>query len=129
MKRVTAIVGLAVLITAVAGCGSASNRAGSVGRRAPTHLTVVADGPSPARRAWHLSCNPPSGTVPRPTQACAAIAAEPTLITKPRGEIGCLGGVNLSIVGRLNGKPVHTFVGTCLTRDVPLVNKLGLLGP
>ena len=58
---------------------------GSPSSTAPTHLTLRAEGGLVGRshRLFHLSCSPPMGDVPQPAQACAAIAAQPTLITKP----------------------------------------------
>jgi hypothetical protein len=103
--------------------------AGPIDGTARTYLTFRVEGaPGHFLRVFRLSCNPPRGNVPQPVQACAAIAAQPTLLTKPKAAPVCFQDpFFISISGRMNGKPFQTGVGTCWA-GMPLVNVLGL-GP
>lgn len=70
---------------------------------------------------FHLSCHPPGGDLPQPARACAAIAAKPSLITRPK-PFSCWGTWwTFSIIGRLHGRPVHVKVGSCPSRQMALV--------
>ncbi len=108
------------------------------------------------RAIFHLKCDPASGDVADPAKACAAIAAQPTLVTNPQpyppASATCGDGLNTScggepmqacrsvpsklcpatgpdyftITGSVNGKAVHFGGGGVFATDVPLVAKLGL---
>jgi len=134
----------------------------------PANLTVLVVGESfvsghggefpwnGGRALFHLKCDPASGNVADPTKACAAIAAQPSLVTNPtpyppRSSVAGLGGYSggplmqvchshpvklcpangpyyFKITGSVNGKPVHFGGGGLFATDVPLVAKLGLAG-
>jgi hypothetical protein len=131
----------------------------------PANLTVLVVGESfphsgtnfpwdGGRVLFHLKCDPASGNVADPDKACAAIAAQPSLVTNPRpyaprtpfaGLGGSSGGPPMQvchlhpvkfcpangpdyfkITGTVNGKPVHFAGGGIFATNVPLVEKLGL---
>src|SRR4051794_7174659 len=71
-------------------------------------LTVLAVREGGGRALFHLRCDPAAGNVAHPAKACAAIAAQPSLVTNPKPFYD--GGNNVAyftITGSLNGKPVH----------------------
>jgi hypothetical protein len=111
------------------------------------------------RALFHLKCDPASGNVADPAKACAAIAAQPSLVTNPKpyytsGPVTAPGFGSypagppkqvchfhpaklcpaetpwyFKITGSVDGKPVH-FGGVGLWgTQVALVDKLGLAGP
>jgi hypothetical protein len=101
------------------------------------------------RALFHLKCDPTRGDVADPARACAAIAAQPSLITnpKPYSTTGPMSGTTMQVChwhpaklcpangpdyfrisGSLNGKPVHFNGGGIFATDVALVEKLGLAG-
>jgi hypothetical protein len=92
------------------------------------NLTVLAvDGSG--RALFHLRCDPAGGDVAQPAKACAAIAAQPSLVTNPEPFFD--GGSNtayFTITGRLNGKPVHFSGESDWTPQMALISKLGLAG-
>lgn len=95
----------------------------------PAKLTVLAVGEG-GRALFHLSCDPAAGNVAQPAEACAAIAAQPSLVTNPKPFFD--GGSNtayFTITGRLNGKPVHFSGESDWTPQMALIDKLGLAGP
>jgi hypothetical protein len=104
----------------------------------PAKLTVLAVGGGNAlaaregggRALFHLRCDPAAGNVAQPAKACAAIAAQPSLVTNPKPFFD--EGPNTSyftITGRLNGKPVHFSGESSWTPQMALIHKLGLAGP
>jgi hypothetical protein len=96
----------------------------------PAKLTVLAVGENGGRALFHLRCDPAGGDVAQPATACAAIAAQPSLVTNPKPFFD--GGSNTSyftITGRLNGKPVHFSGESDWTPQMALIDKLGLAGP
>jgi len=107
----------------------------------PANLTVlaVADsgalGPKGGRALFHLRCDPAGGNVADPAKACAALAAQPSLVTNPNRSLDWR-PVDLpvyawyfTITGRLNGKPVHFSGGSPWWPQIALIDKLGLAGP
>ena len=108
------------------------------------------------RALFHLKCDPASGDVADPAMACAAIAAQPSLVTNPkpylpgRAVVGFGVGIPVGgplmqvchwhpaklcpangpdyfkITGSVNGRAVHFGGGGIFATDVPLVAKLGL---
>jgi hypothetical protein len=122
-------VGLALVLVVSAtlfGVELRSRGTGSVGSASRTDLTLSAvnDGfvrTRTVRAVFHLRCHPPGGDLPHPASACAAIAAQPSLITRPKPFMCWGGGWTFSIVGRLNGRPVHTKVASCTTEQMALV--------
>jgi hypothetical protein len=113
-------VALALAATLVA-CGSA--------HRAATRLTVFAENDGVGRAIFHLECAPSVGDVPHPARACAALAAQPSLITHPR-PFTCMGGESswwdVTISGRFDGKPLHRSFSTCWTTQAATLGRLGL---
>jgi hypothetical protein len=95
--------------------------AGLVGGASPTNLTLSAVSDFGGRTVFDLTCHPAGGNLPQPARACATVAAQPGLITDPK-PFPCWGnGWVFSIIGRLNGQPVHTRVASCWTRQMALV--------
>jgi len=103
----------------------------------PANLTVLAVaedsgalGPKGGRALFHLRCDPAGGNVAQPAQACAAIAAQPSLVTNPKPfyDFGP-NTVYFTITGRLNGRPVHYSGESSWTPQMALIHKLGLAGP
>jgi hypothetical protein len=119
MKRVA----LAVLVlAALTGCGSGMNLAG-------TKLTLTAINPNVGLAVFHLDCGPTGGNLNDPASACRALGHDPKLVTSPQ-PFTCLGGpsswFDMTISGRLAGKPVHQKFSTCWTPQMATLGKLGL---
>ena len=101
----------------------------------PANLTVLAvgnegmTGQVGQRALFHLRCDPAGGNVAQPARACAAIAAQPSLVTHPK-PVYNFGGDSwyVTITGSLNGKPVHVGVGGDWMTQMALIRKLGLAG-
>jgi len=125
-RRRKRLIGIGLALVLVVGAivlgGELGSRGSSwAGSASRTSLTLSAVNGFGEHIVFHLSCHPPGGDLPRPAGACAAIAAEPSLITKPK-PFACWGNWwTFSIVGRLNGKPVQTKVGSCPARQMALV--------
>lgn len=118
MKRV--LLGMCVL--ALAGCGSSMKLAG-------TKLTLTAVNPNVGQAVFHLDCGPTGGDISDPAAACAALGRDPTLVTSPK-PFNCIGGTtswfDMTISGRLAGKPVREKLATCWTPQMATLKKLGL---
>jgi hypothetical protein len=96
----------------------------------PAQLTVLAVAENGGRAFFHLRCDPAGGNVAAPAEACAAIAAQPSLVTNPKPFFdGGSNGWYFTITGRLNGKPVHFGGQSDWTTQMALIDKLGLAGP
>jgi hypothetical protein len=104
----------------------------------PANLTVLAVaenggalGLKGGRALFHLRCDPAGGNVAQPAKACAAIAAQPSLVTNPKPFYTGFGKDvwYFTISGRLNGKPVHFSGESTWTTQMALIAKLGLAGP
>ena len=123
------IAAVAAVVVAGALLGFALRGLGSV-TPVPANLTVLAVGQNGGRALFHLKCDPASGNVAAPAKACAAIAAQPSIVTHPKPYFDT--GPNtwdFTITGRLNGKPVHFRGESSWTPQMELINKLGLAGP
>jgi len=96
----------------------------------PAKLTVLAVLQNGGRALFHLRCDPAAGNVAQPAQACAAIAAQPSLVTNPKPfyDFGP-NTVYFTITGRFNGRPVHYSGESSWTPQMALIHKLGLAGP
>ena len=122
MKRFALV--LALLVVSAAGCGNDMNLAG-------TKLTLTAVNPNVGQAVFHLDCSPSGGDVPDPSAACTALRRDPRLVTAPQ-PFACFGGptswFDVTIAGRLAGKPVQQRFSTCWTPQMPTLKKLGLAG-
>jgi hypothetical protein len=105
----------------VLGVELSSRDSSSVGGAWRTNLTLTAANGFGGRAVFHLTCHPAGGDLPHPASACAAIAAEPSLITRPK-PFSCWGTWwNFSIIGRMNGRSVDTRISSCPSRQMALV--------
>ena len=102
-------------------------------------LAVVQDsgalGPKGGRALFYLRCDPAGGNVAEPAKACAAIAAQPSLVTDPKTSLNSTPTTGfpppiwyITITGRLNGKPVHFSGEAPWSTQIALIGKLGLAG-
>jgi hypothetical protein len=117
MKRLLVLLAACV----VAGCGGTA--------RPRTTLTIFAENDSVGRALFHLRCAPAGGDLPDTRRACAALATDPSLVTRPRPFI-CFGGTfswwDVRIDGRLRGRTLHRAFSTCWTPQMPTIGRLGL---
>jgi hypothetical protein len=127
-RVLVALVAVAV-VAAGAALGFELRGLGSVST-VPANLTILAVQDNGGRALFHLRCHPAGGNVAHPAQACAAIAAQPSLVTNPKPfyDFGN-NGAFFTITGRLNGKPVHFSGESDWTPQMALIDKLGLAGP
>jgi hypothetical protein len=113
---------LALLVLALAGCGSGMNLAG-------TRLRLTAINPNVGLAVFHLDCGPSGGDVNDPAAACSALGHDPRLVISPQ-PFTCLGGptswFDVTIAGRLAGKPVDRKFSTCWTPQMATLGKLGI---
>jgi hypothetical protein len=121
----TRLLAAALVAVSLAGCGSgATNRS--------TDLTFLAVNPYVGRAAFHLTCSPSGGDLRNPARACAAVAADPQLVTNPK-PFGCIGGLfswwDVTITGRLHGRQVRTHTSTCWTPQMAMIGRLGMGWP
>jgi hypothetical protein len=119
----------AAIVAAAAVLGVELRGLGSV-TPLPARLTVLAVGEEGGRALFHLRCDPAGGNVAQPAEACAAIAAQPSLVTNPKPFFDF--GPNtwyFTITGLLNGKPVRFSGESSWTPQFALIDKLGLAGP
>lgn len=111
----------ALLVCALAGCGGTA--------KPSTELTLVALNPTVGRAAFHLACEPSGGDLGSLARVCAALAADPALVTSPKPFV-CAGGPfswwEITITGRLHGRPVRTHVSTCWTPQMAMIGRLGI---
>ena len=118
----TRLLAAALVAVSLAGCGSrATSRS--------TDLTFLAVNPYVGRAAFHLTCSPSGGDLRNPARACAAVAADPQLVTNPK-PFGCIGGLfswwDVTITGRLHGRQVRTHTSTCWTPQMAMIGRLGI---
>jgi hypothetical protein len=124
----------ALVATAVVAAGAVlSFEFGGLGssvRQVPASLTVLGVGDNGGRALFHLRCDPAGGNVAQPAKACAAIAAQPSLVTNPKPFFdGGNNGWYFKIDGRLNGRTVHFSGESDWTTQSALIDKLGLADP
>src|ERR1041385_4685484 len=113
---------LGVLVLALAaGCSSVPTP--------KTSLTLLAVNTSIGRAVFHLDCAPVGGDVSHAAHACAAIAANPALVTRPKAFV-CAGGTfswwDGTISGRFDGRALRRSFSTCWTPQMATLGKLGL---
>jgi hypothetical protein len=118
------LIGFLVAVS-LAGCGSGSTKPS-------TDLTLLAVNPSVGRAAFHLTCGPAGGDLSHLARACAAVAAQPQLVTRPKPFV-CFGGTfswwDITITGRLRGRRIHTHTSTCWTPQMATIRRLGIGWP
>ena len=106
----------------LAGCGSRAVTPS-------TDLTLLAVNQSVGRAALHLTCRPDGGDLRNPARACAALAAQPELVTSPK-PFTCFGGRfswwDVTITGRLHGRPIRSHTSTCWTPQMAMIDRLGI---
>jgi hypothetical protein len=122
MKRtltLVVLIGAALLVAAVAGCGGTSTK--------KTSLELVADNGSFGSKAvFHLSCDPPGGDISRPARACAALKKNSQALLHPTPFQCLMESWNISISGRFEGRPVNVKTETCWTPQMELIDRLGI---
>jgi hypothetical protein len=137
LRRRWIVLSALVLVAAGAVLGFELQGLGAVAP-VPANLTVLAVaenggalGLKGGRALFHLRCDPAGGNVAQPAKACAAIAAQPSLVTNPKPFYNGFGEDvwYFKISGRLNGKPVHFSGESTWTTQMALIAKLGLAGP
>jgi hypothetical protein len=116
---------VSVLLLALAlptGCGNESAPQG-------TALKIVAVNDQVGRAVFHLRCKPARGDLVDNEGACAALASTPTLVTSPKPFV-CFGGTtswwDITIAGRINRRRLDHRVSTCWTRQMAMIDRLGL---
>ena len=113
-----------VVAALVAGCGGGRSAAA-------TDLTMVAVNSNVGRAVFHIACAPNGGDLPNPARACAALAAAPQLVTKPKPFV-CIGGTtswwDITITGRLNEKSIHRAFSTCWTPQMATLGRFKMGG-
>lgn len=122
MKRtliLVALVGAALLVAILAGCGGRSS--GS------TSLKLVADSGWGSKAVFHLRCDPAGGDIAHPARACAALKKYPNVLLHPTPAWN-YGGNDWDIVisGRFEGRSVNIKTATSWTADMPLIRQLGI---
>jgi hypothetical protein len=133
-RRVLVALVVAAVVAAGAALGFELRGLGSVAP-VPANLTVLAVGENGGRALFHLKCDPASGDVADPAKACAAIAAQPSLVRDPKTSLaspltaGVVYTWYFTITGRLNGKPVHFSGESPWGTQIALIDRLGLAGP
>jgi hypothetical protein len=135
-RRVLVALLAAAVVAAGAVVGFELRGLGAPATPVPANLTVLAVaqdgvplGPHGGRAVFHLRCDPAGGNVANPAKACAAIAAQPSLVTRPQPfyDFGN-NSWHFTISGRLNGKPVHFSGESDWSPQMALIAKLGLAG-
>lgn len=117
-----ALLGLAIL-GLVSGCGasgpaspdapSAQPAPASSTAAAADELVITVQDGAGSTQTWRLSCNPPGGTHPDPTAACAALSANgaKALPAVPKGKMCSQlygGPQTATITGTWQGRPVRS---------------------
>jgi hypothetical protein len=127
-RRVLVALLAVAVVAAGAAIGFELRGLGSV-KTVPANLAILAVQDNGGRALFHLRCDPAGGNVAQPARACAAIAAQPSLVTNPKPfyDFGN-NGAFFRITGRLNGKPVHFSGESDWTPQMALIAKLGLAG-
>jgi len=112
-----ALVGAALLVAAVSGCGGHPAK--------KTSLELVADGFG-SKAVFHLRCNPVGGDIAHPARACAALETHPNALLHPKPFICGFGSWRIAISGHFNGQPVNVKTDTCWTPQMELIDRLGI---
>jgi hypothetical protein len=113
---------LLVAVSPIFGCGTRTTTPS-------TELAILAVNPTVGRALFHLRCEPAHGDLPNAASACAALASQPSLVTKPKPFV-CYGGTtswwDVTISGRLDGHPIRRAFSTCWTPQMATIHRLGL---
>jgi len=126
-RRLLVTVVVLVLATGAAGLGIELSSRGPA-RAVPANLVITANRFGHSAE-WHLSCVPAKGDVPDPAAACAAIAAQPSVVTYPHAVYyGCDAALpwTFTISGRVDNRQVlRTLSISCWNET--FITKLGLI--
>src|SRR5438552_18624320 len=115
MTATTKALTTSLLVPAVllaSGCFGATSTPGATTLR----IAFGPDDGSPGLVVFHLSCNPPGGTVPDASAARAALRNLPALMTAPSGRFPCRGVVGawaVSVACTVGGRRVDRRLGVC----------------
>jgi hypothetical protein len=96
----------------------------------PASLMISAADDFGHKATWNLSCMPAKGDVPDPAAACAAIAAQPNVVTNPDQGRFCLAPQHtwtFTIYGRVDNRWVLRSVPLSCRWDASFITKLGLI--
>jgi hypothetical protein len=117
--KISLATAFAAVVLIAAGCG------GTTPPR--TQLTMLAINTSVGRALFRLDCSPAGGDLANPAAACAALAKQPELVTRPE-PFACAGGPfswwDVTIAGRLNGKAMRRAFSTCWTTQMETLGRL-----
>jgi hypothetical protein len=113
-----ALVGAALLVAAVSGCGGHSTTKAS--------LVLVADGGLGSKAVFHLRCDPVGGDIAHPARACAALAKHPDALLHPKPFTCAADFWRITISGHFKGRPVNVETDTCWTPQMELIGLLGI---
>jgi hypothetical protein len=113
-----ALIGAAVLVTALSGCGGRSS--GS------TSLKLVANSGFGSKAVFHLRCDPAGGDIAHPSKACAALKENPNVLVHPKPFLCHMGTWEIAISGRFEGRSVNAKTETCWTPQMELIKRLGI---
>jgi hypothetical protein len=113
-----ALVGAALLVAILAGCGGRS--------QGPTSLKLVADGGWGSKAVFHLRCDPAGGDIAHPSRACAALKENPEALLHPKPFLCYAGSWDIAITGRFDGHAVNVKTSTCWTPQMELIKRLGI---
>lgn len=97
MRCVAACVGIALLVLVLAGCGDSGNHgphgpsgaAGGTTSASATALDIIVTWPQGRWDAYHLTCDPASGTVRAPTALCRVIDLNRLMLRPPARTAAC----------------------------------------
>ena len=113
-----ALVGAALLVAAVSGCGGHSTK--------KTSLTLVADNGLGSKAVFHLRCDPAGGDIADPARACATLEKYPNSLLHPKPFICHADYWHLAIKGQFKGRSVNVKTDTCWTPQMKLIDHLGI---
>jgi hypothetical protein len=126
-------VGLGVAATACAGTATPSGGAGGSQGSSPNGRTdlsiIVTPGfiKGPPVRRYHLTCDPPGGTVPDPAAACRGLESSPELLTQASPcltpDVG-----KATVSGVFQGRVVDLRFGMCGTDRTAWARLASVLG-
>ena len=116
-STLVAVIGTAVLVAVLAGCGG--HAAGG------TSIKLVADGFG-SKAVFRLHCDPPGGNIAHPSRACVALKENPDVLVHPK-PFGCHSGSwDIAISGRFEGRSVSAKTNSCWTPQMELIRRLGI---
>jgi hypothetical protein len=113
----------AALAASLVGCGGSRDHTTALKLTATNHFAGTA--------TFHLRCAPPGGDIADPARACGALRSHPSALLSPKPFV-CWGGTaswwDVRITGRFDGRRVVVSTSTCWTRQMELIDRLGLDG-